>query len=64
MLDVGFLPPHLPLLIPPHRQVLPKLFQAQAIRLIAAQDRLDDIRREALIAASAMYGCSRCNPPR
>ena len=37
----------MPLLIPPHRQVLPQLLQAQAVGFVAAQDRLDDVGREA-----------------
>ena len=37
----------LPLLIPQHRKIPPQLLQAHAIRLVAAQDRLDDVGREA-----------------
>ncbi len=47
-------PPTCPLLIPSYRQVpfggaqgrLPQLLQAEAVGLVAAQDRLDDVRRE------------------
>jgi hypothetical protein len=46
MLGVGS-DPSSPLLHPPHRRVLPQLLQAQAIGFIAAQDRLEDSRREA-----------------
>ena len=38
--------PRLPLLPPPHRQIPPQLLQADAVGLVAAQDRLDDVRRE------------------
>ncbi len=41
------LPPSLPLLLPPHRQVFPQLLEAQAVGFVAAQDRLDELRREA-----------------
>jgi len=35
------------LLIPPHRQVVPELLQAEAIGFIATEDRLDDVGRKA-----------------
>jgi len=40
-------PPALPLLIPQHRQVLPQLLQAEPVGFVAAQDRLNDVGREA-----------------
>ena len=38
---------HLLLLVPPHREVLPQLLQAEAVGLVATQDGLDDVGREA-----------------
>lgn len=38
---------YLHLCIPFYRQILPQLLQAQTVGFIAAQDRLDNVRREA-----------------
>ena len=48
--------PSLTLFLPPDRQVLPDLLQAQAVSFIATEDRLDDVRREAGQAEHAADG--------